>query len=200
MANKRIISDGEKLIEVVEGELRAPPPPHTTPKKKTRRPRHQKGYNPNTRKPTKKSIPEITGENHPLVKKRSSIPGYREWLRRRMWQINQFLNKPGASQRRCNNTPKGLRREDVEMFGAYAREKAKIDMANMEAAGLLPDDEIATQATQATLEIMHNPMNQDMRLKAARQLLEWYKAKPQSKSEVTVNTAEAWLASLAEEK
>lgn len=134
-----------------------------------------------------------------LSDKKTRIPGFAEWLSHRAMEMAQFRNKPGFASFRRMNTPDGMRKQDAVLAWAEARRKAQIHMANLKKAGLLPEDDLVQKATLATLEIMESPMNQDMKLKAARQLLEWFKAKPVAKSEVTVNAAEAWLASIAEE-
>ena len=140
-----------------------------------------------------------SGARQGLAKKVSTVPGYKEWLGSRAKQIFQFRGQTGFSQWSRSGIPDGMRKAKAQEAWSDARKKANKHMANMKKAGLIPDDEIVQKATMATLEIMESPMNQDMRLKAARQLLEWYKAKPVSKTEMTVNAAEAWLATLAEE-
>jgi hypothetical protein len=132
---------------------------------------------------------------HPGTLLKRMIPGYVEWWNMRQKQNSEYM----IGSRSRFGVPDGMRKQEAEKEWAEARRKAEIHMANMKQAGLLPEDEIVQKATQATLEILEGPMNQDMKLKAARQLLDFFKAKPVSKSEVTVNAAEAWLASLADE-
>jgi hypothetical protein len=188
------IGDG-RIIEFVEPGEQSPEPikkpriknPGSKPgRTKTTTPRYEKKGSPCGRKPGSGGT-------------RDHIPGYREWLSLRATELAQFRNKPGFASWKRHGVPDGMRKQDAEKAWAEARRKAEIHMANLKKAGLLPDDELIVKATQATLEIMESPMNQDMKLKAARQLLEWYKPKPVAKSEVTVNAAEAWLASIAEE-
>ena len=109
------------------------------------------------------------------------------------------LHRANRSNRANNRwgVPDGMTREQAAPIWEASRQRAKEDMAKLQEAGVInPDDTNANEAMQNALEVMRSPMNQDMRLKAAKLVLEYTKAKPVSKSEVTVNAAEAWLASL----
>lgn len=202
---KRIIPVGDgRTVEVTEGELFAPPPappaPKPKPKNRKKRPVSKKPIY-QTKAVEEGGRPELRGPNvnRGFIKHLETIPGYREWLRMRRAQINQFRNKLGfPSWKTRRGIPDGMRREDAEAAWAEARRKAKIDMANIKTIITIEDDR-AEEALVSTLEIMRSPMNQTMRLAAARQVLEWTRAKPAAKSEVTVNAAEAWLAQIAEE-
>jgi len=195
----RVVPTSEgRMIEVMEGELRAPSP-EPTPAKKTTKPRkpRKKAESDHNKSKGAWKRPDLK-EDHPVHKKSREIPGYREWYRERMRQIQQFFNKPGGPVRRRRGVPDGMRREEAEKLWAEARRKAKIDMENIKK--VMPDlNESAAEALETTLTIMRSPMNQDMQLKAARQVLEWTMAKPVNKTEMTVNAAEAWLAQIAEE-
>ncbi|MBB4039102.1 hypothetical protein GGR34_000737 [Microvirga flocculans] len=191
---KRLVNIGEgRIIEMAEGEGKKPSP-------KPRKPRAKK---PGPKRAKRKKSQSKWGIKQPgkgrgrhvgTSVKMALIPGYREWWNLRQKQNSEYM----IGSRSRLGVPDGMRKAEALKAWAEARRKAEIHMANMKKAGLLPDDEIVQKATQATLEILEGPMNQDMKLKAARQLLDFYKAKPASKSEVTVNAAEAWLASLAE--
>lgn len=193
MTDKRLINIGDgRIVEMTEmGEVPAEPS----------RPQHVK--NPGARAGKRKKSPHTAIFKHdPKMKNagrikgsRDHIPGYREWELRRRQQIMAFYVE--RSSRR--GVPDGMRRDEADARWAEAKELAKKDMANLKNAGVIsPDDERAEEAMLATLEIMRSPMNVRERLAAARQVLEWTKAKPASKTEMTVNAAEAWLASLAE--
>ncbi len=56
----------------------------------------------------------------------------------------------------------------------------------------------AQEALETSLTVMRGPVSAGDKLKAARQVLDFTMAKPVSKSEVTVNSAEEWLKSLVE--
>jgi hypothetical protein len=199
MTDKRQIDIGDgRIVEMTEvGDG----PPDLTPVVK---PRHKNpGQNAGKRKKTKHqaTFKDSPRGVHKLGKsawtEKMKIPGYREWLigRRRVVE-KLFLTKPKCRK----GVPDGMRREEAEQMWVIAKKKAKEDMAKLEKAGLIdPTDEHAREAMQSTLEVMRSPMNQQIRLQAARQVLEWTRAKPATKTEMTVNAAEAWLASLAEE-
>jgi hypothetical protein len=128
----------------------------------------------------------------------ATIPGYSSWVQMRVAQMAQFRNKLGFPDWRRTNIPNGMTKAASKRAWAEAKRKAKIDMDNLERAGLLNDDDIAREATEVTLTIMRSPVNADMKLKAATQLLNFYKAKPVSKSEMKLDAAEAWLAAIAQ--
>jgi len=200
MTKKVIPTNEGRLIEITEGELKASPPAPAKKKggKKPKSPRKKAKTDHNKPKGAWKR-PDMSAD-HPTHRKSREIVGYREWYQERCRQIIQFFNKPGGPVRRRFGVPDGMRREDAEPLWAEARRKAKIDMENLKAAGVELADERAEEALEATLVVMRAPMNQQMQLAAARQILEWTKAKPAAKSEMTVNAAEAWLASLATEE
>lgn len=192
---KRLVNIGEgRIIEVADGEGKKPSP-------KPRKPRAKKsGAKKGKRQKSQskwgiKQPGKGRGRHVGVSLKMALIPGYREW-----WNLRQKQNSEYMIESRSRfGVPDGMRKAEALKAWAEARRKAEIHMANMKKAGLMPDDnEIIEKATLATLEILEGPMNQDMKLKAANQLLTFFKAKPASKSEVTVNAAEAWLASLAE--
>jgi len=180
-----------------EGELKAPPSPPKTTGKGKQAGKRKKAATDHNKPQGKFARPDLKTDN-PTHRKSREIPGYHEWWKERCRQIQQFFNKPGGPVRRRFGVPDGMRREDAEVIWAEARRKAKIDMANIKK--VQPDmDERAEEALLSTLEVMRSPMNQTVQLAAARQVLEWTKAKPATKSEMTVNAAEAWLASIADE-
>ena len=83
------------------------------------------------------------------------------------------------------------REKDVES----ARKKATKTMNELIENGVIDsDDKMACEAMYKSMTIMRTAgLHPDLQLKAARQVLEWTKAKPESKSKVTVQTAEDWL-------
>lgn len=99
---------------------------------------------------------------------------------------------------KCLGLRKGGNKQDVLWEWKVVKEQVKRDMAIIKSAGIVLDD-AAEEALGMTLELMRGPGDGKLKLAAARQVLEWTKAKPAAKSEVTVNSAEAWLASLEEE-
>ena len=64
----------------------------------------------------------------------------------------------------------------------------------------LPSDEaIIAEATLSLLETLRGPENSEQRHKAANTLLTFYKARPSTKSELSISKAEDWLAGIASE-
>lgn len=77
---------------------------------------------------------------------------------------------------------------------AEAEHSARETMGKLKSSGALVDLDVASElAMLATLEILRKPGDKRTKLAAARQILEWTRAKPAAKSEVTVNKAEEWL-------
>lgn len=133
------------------------------------------------------------------------IPGHAEWVAMRKaqmapFQTNAFRMLLGLAPKSRFGVPDGMRADEAQKIQQIARERALKDVQNMKDAGVLdPNDERAEEALVATLEVMRGPMNQQTKLAAARQVLEWTKAKPAAKTEMTVNAAEAWLSEIAKE-
>jgi hypothetical protein len=107
------------------------------------------------------------------------------------------IAKRGFSSR--FGVPDGMRKAEAEKLNALAKESAKQTMSELEKAGVLDDaDAQAKEALETTIEIMRKPGDKKVQLAAARQVLEWTKAKPATKTDLTVNKAEAWLAEISE--
>ncbi len=135
----------------------------------------------------------MRGDNHPLRRRAKSQVGYKEW-----WQFkNDIISKYADRGRRFGEGP-GIRRGRAGYLNGWAKRRVKRDMENIKKAipGL---DEIAEQALEGALEILHGANNQQTKLAAAKLLLEFTKSKPVAKSEVSVQNAEAWLAAIAED-
>ena len=96
--------------------------------------------------------------------------------------------------------PDGMRKVEAMKLREQARESVTKTMSELEKAGVLDDaDTQAREALETTLLIMRQPGDKKVQLSAARQVLEWTKAKPATKTDLTVNKAEAWLASITED-
>lgn len=101
---------------------------------------------------------------------------------------------PGARQ----GIPDGMRKAEATKLSAEAAESAKQTMADLKQAGVVVGiDAASEEALTMTLQIMRAPGDKKVRLAAAKQVLEWTRAKPATKSDVTLNAAEAWLAAIA---
>ena len=96
--------------------------------------------------------------------------------------------------------PDGMRKAEADKLWAEAKESAKQTMAELEKAGLFENDEAgAKEALEAAIGVMRSPQNQKIKLDAASLVLKYTKAAPASKSEITVNKAEEWLAAVAKD-
>jgi phosphoribosylpyrophosphate synthetase len=94
--------------------------------------------------------------------------------------------------------PDGMRKWQAAPLNEAARQSAKETMSKLEKAGVLVDDsEDAKEALQSAITSMRQPGSKQVGLAAAKLVLEYTKAKPASKSDITVNKAEEWLAAIA---
>jgi hypothetical protein len=89
--------------------------------------------------------------------------------------------------------PHGMRRPEAANEWAFARMYAKEVTRIMKEEDLLPEDPKVEKAFTAAVEVLESPMSQTIKLQAARLILDFCKAKPVAKSEVTVKSAEDWL-------
>lgn len=95
--------------------------------------------------------------------------------------------------------PNGMHRHEAEPLIQAAIESSKETMSKLKKAGVIDDlDASAEEALQTALTIMRKPGEKKMSLAAARLVLEYTRAKPASKTELTVNKAEEWLAAIAD--
>jgi hypothetical protein len=97
-----------------------------------------------------------------------------------------------------HGVPDGYSKAEAEKMWAEVRAKAKETIKQMEDQHILDDaDDMAKAALAGAIEVLLSPVNQQHKLQAARLILDFTKAKPASKSEITVNKAEEWLAQVA---
>jgi hypothetical protein len=182
------IGDG-RHVELVEGATFRPPPPPI--KKRCTKPKTIQTKP--TKRRTKGTNEEIRGENHPVIKLIANLPGYKEW-----WTLrNEILGKYRRAGRRLGEGA-GRGRQRAGYILGQAKTKVKKDMANIDKK--FPDlDPIAYEALEGAVQVLREPNSQQTKLAAARLLLEFTKSKPVAKSEVSVNAAEIWLASLGQD-
>jgi hypothetical protein len=181
---KRIIHIGDgRHIEITEGELRKPPP-EIKQKRASRYPRFATGKVP-------KKEPAYAA-NGGLKKKVAEIPGYKEWLGLRKRQTYGLSGEMG----RITGQQPGVTKVETLRLREIARKQVEKDMANIKKSGV-DLSEAAEEALKETITIMREAGDARFKLSAARQVLEWTKAKPASSSNLTVNAAEDWLSSLA---
>lgn len=108
---------------------------------------------------------------------------------KRQWD----LGGPGHSPN--GGMPRGMTRAIWKRFQKQARFEATLTMKKLDAAGVLDDtDAQSREAIHKGLEIMRNgAASVKDQLAAARLVLDFTKAKPASKTELTVSAAEEWL-------
>ena len=100
----------------------------------------------------------------------------------------------------------GYTKATAEVAWKKAREEAKAIMKHLKENGMVDTPaegdkyaQFADEALEAAITIVRTPMNEQQRLAAARLVLDFTKSKPVAKNEVTVKTAEDWLANVLEE-
>lgn len=94
--------------------------------------------------------------------------------------------------------PDGMRKHKAEKLWAKARKSASKTMTELRKVGVLDGaDPRAEEALETAVSVMRSPLRQEMQLAAARLVLDFLKAKPATKTDLTINKAEQWLASLA---
>lgn len=131
------------------------------------------------------------------VRTRPAKPGELAYGSIRESRLTMFRNKPGFANYRRFGTMDGYSREEALKIRIWAKEQAKKDLeVIMEKHPEIKENEVIQEALMATLEVMRTPVNQELKLKAARQLLDFLKAKPVSVQNITVNATEQWLDSL----
>jgi hypothetical protein len=92
--------------------------------------------------------------------------------------------------------PTGLTRKTVKRFWQYAKFQATLTMKKLKKAGVLDDvaDARAEDALHAAISVMKmDALQPKDRIAAARLVLDFTKAKPAQKQDITVSTAEDWL-------
>jgi hypothetical protein len=123
---------------------------------------------------------------------KATLPGYIEYS----LFFHSFKTKYGFIGRKVGH-PWGYREGKLAELQKEAAKQVQKDMENIKKK--LELDEVAEEAMVGALTVLRNPNSQQTKLTAAKLLLEFSKTKPVAKSEVSVNAAEAWLASLADD-
>lgn len=198
---RQIVNVGDGRFVEMPKEGPKASPKATKPKPKTQANRKKAATSAKTGKVKKRTLHHTpAGKEAP-----QEVPGQAEWVAMRKAQMAPFMTNEfrvliGLPPKTRFGIPDGMRAEDAEKQWARARERAKKDIQNMKDTGVIDlNDARAEEALETTLTVMRSPMNQQTQLAAARQVLEWTKAKPAAKTEMTVNAAEAWLSQIADE-
>lgn len=115
------------------------------------------------------------------------------------------LDKCRVAKKDRTGIPDGMRRAEADAAWAVADDNAKALIQKMKDDGELPlvvvpdsDDAKAEQALKEAFKIALGPLTHaQTKLAALRTVLEYTKSKPETKSKVTLDTAEKWLAEVA---
>jgi hypothetical protein len=153
------------------------------------------------RKPRKTSArPTKTGKRRPHQSERWKQYWADPERRAKMIEHNRRIARDPNKRTRFG-IPDGMRKEEADAARAAAHERAHKKVAKMKEKGIIPPDidERAEKALTVAVEILEEPGDKRTRLAAGRLLLDFLKAKPASKSEITVNKAEEWLAAVADD-
>ena len=149
--------------------------------------------------------PTKTGKTCPA----KSAAGKARWADPAFREKMLLARKDSASKRAANGTvhtgrlgvPDGMRKERADKLRERAERKAEETMKALKASGVVDEgaDPRGVEALEAALVVMRAPGDKREKLAAARLILDFTRAKPASKSEITVNKAEQWLAAVAED-
>lgn len=181
------IGDGRYVQKTEDGVFRPLPPPktkwiqhknhHYDPDRGHAPPEHT----PKHKRPGRKNYFKLMSEK---------ITGYPEYIKYTQEVANRYGNKG-----RDVGHPWGVRRGELKKLQRRAAKQVKKDMENIKKNHEV--DPRAEEALEGALTVLRAPNNQTAKLHAAKLILEFTKSKPVAKSEVSVNKAEEWLASLA---
>lgn len=179
------IGDGRYVHKTEEGVfIPLPPPPRKGKPYKYNKERWAKPEKvPSHSRPNKKNDKAIYA---------ATISGYTEFSA--FW--HEIRCKYGFNGRKVGH-PWGIREKKLARLQKKAAKQVQKDMENIKKK--LELDEVAEEALTGALTVLRNPNSQQTKLSAAKLLLEFSKTKPVAKSEVSINAAEAWLASLADD-
>jgi uncharacterized protein YdgA (DUF945 family) len=116
------------------------------------------------------------------------------WDRPEMRAIYLATGERNSRKGKPNKRPLGLEEWEAERERNFARMYAKEVTKLMVEKQVIEDDPKVVKAFEKAMEVLEGPVNSRDKLSAARLILDFLKAKPVSKSEVTVQKAEDWLA------
>jgi hypothetical protein len=131
-------------------------------------------------------------------------------MMKRRWTDPEYRAKQTAQLHATRNTrarlgvPDGMRKVEAEAAWSHAATLADRFIKIMEEQGELPEvvipgseAEMATEVLREAFKIAVGPQSVKDRISAINTVLNFTKSKPESKSKLTVNKAEDWLAELA---
>lgn len=128
------------------------------------------------------------------------------WHRKRMLAKRRREQAKNPAKYSRYNVPDGMTRKQANKAWAQTKRKVSKFIEMMKDDNILPDviipnsDEAKAEAAlRETCLIAFGPGAKPQKLQALRTILEYTKAKPESKSKVTLNKSEDFLAAIANE-
>lgn len=128
---------------------------------------------------------------------------------KRLWADPEWAAKKIAAQRAGSNKrtgiPDGMNKKQANKHREKCREKAEHIMSEFERNKLvdfdpnMPEDQMAKKAMAEMMFIALFSGTEAIRISALKHIMEHTHAKPSAKSELTLNGADAWLASVIED-
>lgn len=147
-----------------------------------------------------------------------------EWREKTVAAMRAAATRRDPTKNYRRGVPDGMRKEEADAHWAKARQKAQEFHKIMAEAGIVEDldaelvaafaaagdarekveglteEQMASLALREAMVQVLSPLSHaQTRNQAIRTVLEWTKSKPASKTDVRVNNAEAWLASVVED-
>ena len=180
------IGDGRYVQKTEDGVFRPLPIP------KPKWPQH----NHHRYDPSRHSPPEYVPSHKRPGRKRyksilaETIVGYKEYIQ----YVFEVARRYGNMGRKVGH-PVGYGKKKLAQAKRKAAKQVAKDMENIKKNHEV--NPMAEEALEGALTVLRAPNNQTAKLQAAKLILEFTKSKPVAKSEVSVNKAEEWLASLS---
>lgn len=140
-------------------------------------------------------IPEIKPKGKPRGPWANMTPEERSEYSKRI-----AANKKKPSGGRLKGVPRSLTKKQYEARLAEQKPIVKRIMKKMADQGQLPDDPKAIEALETSMTVLRTEECTKTKLAAARLVLDFTKAKPSTKTEVTIKTAEDYLDEIADEE
>jgi hypothetical protein len=154
--------------------------------------------------------PPKKGTNSKVLKAIWQIPWKRAYIIEKMKAsraIQQIERDANPDKFKRTGTPNGMTRAQAAPLWATARLKADRFIQKMTDEGIVSavivpdsDEEKGVAALHAAAVLALGPTDKQLKLAAIRTVLEYTRSKPESKSKMTINTSEQWLAEIAAEE
>lgn len=101
--------------------------------------------------------------------------------------------------------PDGMRKPEADKLWELAREKADYLMSELEKEGVISfdpnvtEDQMAKDALREAFVMAMSPLQAQIKMSALKTVLEYTKAKPASKTDLTLTSAQEWLRAVVED-